>query len=295
MKKIIVLLSICATIDLLSSIAFSRPLQLQLNFQTQTRCSLESKNQYYRDFVANSEANSDQAKALEAAKNYLACPGEAEDLANLNFAVARMLSKDNSHEEAIRYFIKAASYDSKIRTLPETYFSLGEAYEKGSYARLAAVYRARFEGKDETDASLLALANINQIVDCIIDAYARAVVLAGDEWRQLKPRAPSLDVQRQGADGVFSQPECMEAITFWYRARHNNSEAGLKEMFENILSRPQLPEPTPITSLPPGKESRQYVPHLSSLTSAYFDDMGGAILYASRETAFLILLSTQGD
>jgi len=28
-------------------------------------------------------------------------------------------------------------------------------------------------------ASQLALANINQIVDCMIDAYARAVVLAG--------------------------------------------------------------------------------------------------------------------
>ena len=35
------------------------------------------------------------------------------------------------------------------------------------------------QDKDETPESKLALANINQIVDRMIDAYARAVALAG--------------------------------------------------------------------------------------------------------------------
>jgi hypothetical protein len=111
---------------------------LPLDSRSQDKCSLENKGLYYSDFVANSTVISGQPRALEAPKRYLACPGDAEDLANVNFAVAKMMRKNNSHEEAISYLLKAASYESTIKTLPETYVLLAEAYEKGSYTRLAA-------------------------------------------------------------------------------------------------------------------------------------------------------------
>jgi hypothetical protein len=74
--------------------------------QTQSQCSVESKDQYYKAFLESHEGqNKDQAKALEAAKKYLSCrydPGDGEDvLAKLNLAVGRILSSKNSNSEHI--------------------------------------------------------------------------------------------------------------------------------------------------------------------------------------------------
>lgn len=135
-----------------------------------------------------------------------------------------------SPAEAIPYFIKAASYESTIKKLPQTYFALGEAYEKGPYAKLSADYKAKFEGKDETPESKLALENINQVVDRMIDAFARAVALAGTD-AEMKTKS-------------------LDAATFYYKVRHDKSDAGLNEMIASVLSKPLPPEPTPITSLP---------------------------------------------
>lgn len=150
----------------------------------------------------------------------------------LNYIIATRTIK-NSPADAIPYFIKAASYDGKIKKLPFTYNALGEAYEKGPYAKLSADYKAKFEGKDETPESKLALENINQIVDRMIDAYARAVALAGTDSQYTDIKAKSLD-----------------AATFYYKVRHDKSDAGLNEMIASVLSKPLPPEPTPLTTLP---------------------------------------------
>jgi len=161
-------------------------------------------------------------------------PFESKDdaLGWLNYIIATRMAK-NSPAEAIPYFIKAASYESKIKKLPFLYYALGEAYEKGPFAKQSADYKTKYEGKDETPESKLALENINQIVDRMIDAYARAVALAGSD-PQYK------DIKAQALAGA----------TDWYKFRHNKSDTGLNEMIASVLSKPLPPEPTPLTSLP---------------------------------------------
>ncbi len=134
---------------------------------------------------------------------------------------------------ALPYFIKAAQYEGKLKKLPSTYAYIAGAYENGPYAKLSAEYKTNHEGKDESPESKLALANINQIVDRIIDAYARAVALAGS------------DAQYQASKTAW-----LEGLTTWYKYRNNQSDVGLTEMIAGVLSKPLPPEPTPITTLP---------------------------------------------
>ena len=135
--------------------------------------------------------------------------------------------------ESLAPFIKAAHFESPLKKDPTLYYLIAASYEGGSYAKLSADYKAKFEGKDETPESKLALENINQVIDRMIDAYARAVALAGNDPKY-----------------ATGKKEWMESLTTWYKYRHNQSDAGLTEMVASIMSKPLPPEPTPLTSLP---------------------------------------------
>lgn len=133
---------------------------------------------------------------------------------------------------ALKDFLKAAQFNGKISKLPATYATIAQTYEASAYAKLASDYEANYKGKDETPESKLAVENINQVVDRMIDAYARAVALAGNE--------PSEQANKK---------LWMEQLTIWYKYR-NKSDAGLNELIAGILSKPLPAEPTPLTSLP---------------------------------------------
>ena len=148
-------------------------------------------------------------------------------LAKLNYAIASLKLKD-SPELAIPLLIKAANYNSKLKSTPILYAYLADAYERGPYAKQLAEYEAKYKGKDETPESKLALENINQMIDRANDAYARAVALAGTD--------PSKDPWKK---------RLTELYTF-----RNKSETGLPEMIAGVLSKPLPPVPTPITTLP---------------------------------------------
>lgn len=135
--------------------------------------------------------------------------------------------------EGLTALIKAAQFEGKIKKGPFTYGTIAGAYEAGPYAKLSADYKAKFEGKDETPESKLALENINQVVDRMIDAYARAVALAGN------------DPANQAA-----KKEWMDSLSTWYKYRHNQTDAGMNELLAGILAKPLPPEPTPLTTLP---------------------------------------------
>ncbi len=156
-------------------------------------------------------------------------PFENKDdaLAKLNYAVGSLGASSNP-DDAIPHLIKATSYNSKIKSTPLTYAYLAEAYERGPYAKQSADYK-RFSGQNETPESKLALENINQIIDREIDAYARAVALAGSDP---------------------NKAAWMAALTDLYKFRHDKSDAGLNEMIAGILAKPLPPVPTPLTSLP---------------------------------------------
>jgi hypothetical protein len=158
--------------------------------------------------------------------------GKDDALAYLNNIIGQ-LTVQKTPSEALPYLIKVAQYESKLKLLPFTFGTIAGAYEAGEYAKLSAEYKACCEGKDETPQSKLALENINQVIDRMIDAYARAVALAGS------------DPANQAAKKVW-----LDSLSSWYKYRHNQSDAGLTEMIAGILAKPLPPLPTPITTLP---------------------------------------------
>jgi hypothetical protein len=153
-------------------------------------------------------------------------------VAYLNFTIgAQSLEKDPG--TALKHLLKSAQLESPLKKSPFTYAYIAGAYETGAYAKQSEAYKATYGGKDETPESKLALANINQIVDRMIDAYARAVALAGTEAQYATVKAQSL-----------------ESLTTWWKYRNNNTDAGMNEFIASVTTKPLPPEPSPITVLP---------------------------------------------
>jgi len=164
--------------------------------------------------------------------SWLPFKGKDETLAYLYDVVGRLGLKDNP-AAALSAFIRKAQFETDLKKDPSTYYFIAAAYESGPYTKLSADYKRDFEGKDETPQSKLALENINQVVDRMIDAYARAVALAGND-----------------AKYATFKKDWMEGLSTWYKYRHNQSDNGLNELIASVLSKPLPPEPTPLTSLP---------------------------------------------
>jgi hypothetical protein len=195
--------------------------------------------------VANNPALS--AEALEYARKALQAldSGKTIDdwqqlgsrdaaIAYLNFTVGALtLEKDPAN--ALKNLLKAAQFETPLKKSPFTYAYIAGAYETGPYAKLSDAYKACCAGKEETPESKLALANINQIVDRMIDGYARAVALAGSD-----------------ASYATQKTQWNESLTQWYKFRNatDTQLAGLKDLLAGILSKPLPPEPTPLTALP---------------------------------------------
>lgn len=180
--------------------------------------------------------------------SWLPFKGKEDTLAYLYDVVGRVSIKDNPGA-ALGSFIKKAQFETDLKKDPWTYYFIAAAYESGPYAKLSADYTAKFAGKDETPESKLALENINLIVDRMVDAYARAVALAGTDAKY----------QTQKKDW-------MEGLSTWYKYRHNQSDAGLNELIASVLSKPLPPEPTPLTSLP-ASASTATAPTSGSMTA----------------------------
>lgn len=145
-------------------------------------------------------------------------------IASLNYAIGFTELKTRP-EESIARFIRVIQIDSDLRKTPSPFYLLAGAYEKGPYQRLSSDYSKRFANQPETPESKAALDNINQVMDRIIDAYARAVALAGN------------NPQYQAG-----KTEWTKQLTTLYKFRHENSDAGLNEFIAGVLSKP-LPQP----------------------------------------------------
>jgi hypothetical protein len=142
-------------------------------------------------------------------------------LGSLHYAMGFYLLK-TSPDAAAAHFIKASQVDAERRNASSTYFYLAAAYQNGPYKRLSEDYTKRFGNLPESAESKAALDNINKVLDRIIDAYARAVALAGP--------------QNQAAKAQW-----MTQLTNFYKFRHNNSDAGLTEFIAGVLKTP-LPQ-----------------------------------------------------
>src|SRR5206468_4485755 len=91
-------------------------------------------------------------------------------------------------EAAVVPFIKSTQIDSDRKSAPSTYYYLALAYQNGAYKRLSDDYSKRFSNQAESPESKAALENINKVVDKMIDAYARAVALAGNDPQNQKAK-----------------------------------------------------------------------------------------------------------
>ena len=153
-------------------------------------------------------------------------------LAYLNYTIGS-LTLEQDPTAALKNLLKAAQFETPLKKSPYTYAYIAGAYETGAYAKQSDEYKKMYSGKDETPESKLALANINQIVDRMIDAYARAVALAGTDAKFATPKAA-----------------WQESLTTWYKYRNSDKTEGMNELVAGILSKPLPPEPTPLTVLP---------------------------------------------
>jgi len=127
-------------------------------------------------------------------------------------------------DSSIPNFIKAAQIDSDRKSSTSTYYYLAAAYQTGPYKHLSEDYSKRFANQAESPESKTALDNINKVVDKMIDAYARAVALAGN------------DPQQQTAKNQW-----MTQLTNFWKFRHDGADTGLTEYLAGILSKP-LPQ-----------------------------------------------------
>jgi len=146
-----------------------------------------------------------------------------EALGYLNFAMGEYMRETNP-AGALPSYLKAASF-APTKDIALTYARIAESYERGQYERLKKDFAAKFEGKPETEESKYALNNLNQVIDRIMDAYARAISLAGSDakFQQLKT-------------------ESMQILTGYYKFRNNNTITGLDAFIAGATSKP-LPEP----------------------------------------------------
>ena len=158
--------------------------------------------------------------------------GKDVAVAYLNYTIGSLtLQKDPA--AALKNLIKAAQFETPLKKSPFTFAYIAGAYETGPYAKLSEEYTRLYKDKDETPDSKLALANIHQIVDRMIDAYARSVALAGSDTKF-----------------TAQKPIWQESLTTWYKFRNADKTDGMNELVAGILAKPLPPEPTPLTVLP---------------------------------------------
>jgi tetratricopeptide (TPR) repeat protein len=147
-----------------------------------------------------------------------------DTLASLHYAIGVTELKAQPDEAIIR-FVKVIQIDNDLRKTASPYYFLAAAYEQGPYKKLSADYSKRFANQAETPESKAALETLNKVIDRIIDAYARAVALTGNDPAQQAKKA-----------------EWLKHLTDLYKFRHENSDAGLSEFLAGVMNTP-LPTP----------------------------------------------------
>lgn len=184
------------------------------------------------DYARKALAQIESGKTIE---DWAPLANKESALAYLNFTIGT-LTLENDPAAALKNLIKAAQFETPLKKSPYAYAYIAAAYETGPYAKQSEAYKITHGGKDETPESKLALANINQIVERMIDGYARAVALAGSDTQYEKQKAL-----------------WMESLTTWYKYLNptDTGLTGMNQLIAGVLAKPLPPEPTPIVSLPP--------------------------------------------
>lgn len=189
-----------------------------------------------KDKTFNAQTAASARRALEmieqgkSPEKWTTFTNRDEAVGGLNYMLG-YFAYETSPDEAVKHLIKAAQSTGKFNKEPTTYIYLGEAYYNGEFKRLADEYKTKFEGQPETPEGVALFERVNQALDRVIDAYARAAALTTDAAR----RKPILD-----------------RLTPFYKGRHQDStDASIQQYIAGVLNRP-LPLPgQPVTPAAP--------------------------------------------
>jgi hypothetical protein len=211
----------------------------QVKESTTSRCDAKEMKRLYSQYE-ESLPNSDHFKAAEAARDYLSCPTDSsitpKALADMNFVVGESLFSRGSPASAIPFLINAVSYDTPLKASPIVYCLLGRAYEEGPYVNVSDSIKRRYQAKDDTDAK--EFAKLLEVVDRIIDAYARAAAAhLSDPERLTVAHLPDSKYYLKDEPCAVKND-----LNEFYKFRNKGSDKGLKELIATVLSRP-IPAP----------------------------------------------------
>lgn len=171
---------------------------------------------------------------LEAGKTFDKSGYTTKDqaLAAMNYLLAKSVMK-TSPTDAIPYYIKAAKYQSDLQKSPVVYNELATAYGEGPLDKLAKEYKALADAGKSVDSpeTKLVVANMNQVLDRQIDAFARAASAS----------------TAQADKDAFKK-----VLTDVYKDRNKKDPAPgeIDTLVASALSKPLPDAPTPITTLP---------------------------------------------
>jgi tetratricopeptide (TPR) repeat protein len=180
-------------------------------------------------FAAEALANAKKAIALiESGKDSASWSPfknreEALSFVTLYAANLSLVAKDPA--AAVPLYVKVASIAGPPGHDPSTFLRLAAAYQQWQLDPMQREYNEKFSGKPESAEGKWVIAQMDQVIDRIIDAYARAISLAGDNARY--------------AD---AKTAWMEALRNYYKFRFGDSMPGFDDYLANATARP-LPEP----------------------------------------------------
>ena len=174
----------------------------------------------------------------KTADSYAPFNNQQEATAGLNYYIG-VFGLDSAPGDAAAALLKVAQSGSSFSKEPSTYQSLGLAYYNNEFKKLAQDYKDKCEGKEATPECDALFARVNQVLDRVIDAYARAVALSNGK-----------------AQYAAINNAVKPALTLLYKQRHDNSDAGLNELIASVLNKPlPLPGQEPAPTATPSSSS----------------------------------------
>ncbi|HWT03073.1 MAG TPA: hypothetical protein VN256_22675 [Pyrinomonadaceae bacterium] len=191
--------------------------------------------------AANNAAAIDYARRtlqmIEAGKTFekdKPIPNKDEIVGALNYELGFLL-RESDPTTAANYFITAAQKPGFSQKDPRTYSFLAVAYEQSEYAKLRNDYEANCKTEEQLKGPQCTelTAKVNNVVDRMIDALARAIA-----YSKTSPEAAQFEQARTA---------WMEQLTALYKYRNNGDAAGLDALIAGVTAKP-LPRPGQATT-----------------------------------------------
>ena len=167
--------------------------------------------------------------ALKAAKRSLDLIADGKTVDNWIFSkqkddavgainyYAGIFALESSPADAAKYFLAAARSPGSYSKEPAVYDALARGIYNSDYKAAATEYNSKCTATSAASECDALYAKAGQVLDRVIDAYARAVALSKD---------PTAVTATRGN------------LTELYKLRHNNTDAGLDKLIAEVLTKP---------------------------------------------------------